>query len=251
MEVFFIVEGQDDLLVFLERGDALGQGVLELLLLQNGLRLDGGVLGGYLEPVSLQVPGIHQRVQRQGVAERHPGGLLLILVGGDAQMARHLLVGGEAPQLVGQMGHSGVDLLGPLPDVPGQPVLLPGQVDDHAPDALGHVGLKLDALVRVELVDGAEQGEDALADDVVHLGEAAVHPPDLEGGALDEPLIPQHQRPFQVLIPGLLVKAEQVGGGHGLDLRLGVPPLQGGSAHVPTALLSARMGASAVILPSA
>ena len=36
---------------------------------------------------------------------------------------RHLLIGGEPPQLVGQMGHRRVDLLGPLADVPGQPVL--------------------------------------------------------------------------------------------------------------------------------
>ncbi len=153
-------------------------------------------------------------------------------------MACHLVVGGETPQLVGEVRYCGIDLLGPLPDVPGQPVLLPGQINDHAPDALGHVGFKFDPLVQVKLVDGAEQGEDALADDVVHLGEAAVHAADLEGRALD-----------QLLVPGLLVESQQVVGGHGLNLSLGVLPLGQIGAHVFTALRCAMMGASAVMLP--
>ena len=166
-------------------------------------------------------------------------------------MPRHLLIGGEPPQLVGQMGHRRVDLLGPLADVPGQPVLLPGQVDHHPPDPLGHVGLELDPLVGVKLVNGGQQGQNPLADDVVHLGEAAVHPPDLEGRALDQPLIPQDQRPFQRLVPGPLVEGEQVGRIHGLDLGLGVAAFRQPGAHVATALLCAMAGASAVMLPKA
>ena len=166
-------------------------------------------------------------------------------------MPGHLLIGGEPPQLVGQGGHRRVDLLGPLADVPGQPVLLPGQVDHHAPDALGHIGLELDALLQIELVDGGQQGKDALADDVVHLGEAAVHSPDLEGRALDQPLIPQHQGPFQLLVPRLLVEGEQIRRLHGLDLGLGVAPLGQAGAHTPTALRWAWAAVWSAMLPRA
>ena len=144
-----------------------------------------------------------------------------------------------------------VNLLGPLADVPGNPVLLPGQVDDHAPDALGDIGLELHALVRVEFVDGPQEGDDSLIDNIVNLGKAAVHAPNLHGGVLDQPLVPQDQGPFQAFVPRLLVEPEELLGIHLPNFPLAVADGGGLLAHVPTALLSGRAAGSRVMFPMA
>ena len=195
---------------------------------------------------------VEDGVQAQKIAQRRVGQILLVLLAGDPQPPGDLLVGGVAPQLGVQLRAGLVDLPSLAPHAAGHPVLAAGQVDDGPPDALGDEGLKLDALVGVKLIQGPHQGQHALVDDVIHLGEAGVHPPHLEGDGLDQPHVPQGQGPAESLVAAALVEQEQVLLAHGVQLMLGVA--QGRrliAPHTAAAFRSGRAAAEAgrVTLP--
>ncbi len=249
VQVLLIVQRKHDLLILPQAGDPLRKGPLQFLLLQDHLRLSLGVAGGHFQLISRALPGVHQQVQRKHVAQRDICRVLLIALLTDTQMVCDLRVRRLASKGAGQLCHGHVNFLGPFPDVPGHPVLLPGQVDHHPPNPLGHIGLELHAFIQIELIHRAQQRDNALIDNIVNLCEAAVHAPNLGSRAFNQALVPQHQGPFQALVPGLLIQPQQVLGVHGLDFLLSICPHGSGVTHVPTALLSAWL--SRVMFPMA
>ena len=126
-----------------------------------------------------------------------------------------------------------VNLPGLPPHAAGNPILAAGQVNYRPPDALGDERLELDALVGIELVDSAHQSQNALVNDVIHLCEAGVDPPHLQGNGLHQPHVPQGQGPFQLLASAGAVEQEEVLLAHFIQLRLGVAQLLHGQGGTP------------------
>ena len=249
-EIFPVVQRHHRLLVLPQGGDALRQRVQQLLAQEGVLGTPGAHAVGHVHAPLVLV--VEKGVQAQKVAQRRVGQVLLVLLAGYPQPSGDLLIGG-APAQLGVQLHAGlVDLPGLAPHTAGHPVLAAGQVDDRPADALGDEGLEFDALVGVELIHGPHQGQDALVDDVVHLREAGVDTPHLQGDGLHQPHVAQRQGPLQLLTAGAPVKQEEVLLAHCVQLLLGIARLgrhgrgRLAAAHTAAAFLSFR---ARVMLP--
>ena len=94
-----------------------------------------------------------------------------------------------------------VELMGPGPHQPRDPVHAAEFVEDGAADARGAIGFELDAAVRIEGVDGVHQAEDAGADEIVEFDLVGQFDIDPLGGVLDQGKIMFEERIAGFLVP--------------------------------------------------
>ena len=191
-QVLEVVEGQDDLLPLGHPLDRLGELAPELAALQQGpgpvaAVRDRVAEGGAVAPVPQHL------VERGDAGERElPEHRLQLRV-------RHVELGGELglgrrplePGL--QLGERPLDGAALGPDRARHPVDRAELVEDGALDAGDGVGLELEPAGRIELLDGVDEAEDAVADQVRLLdvlGQADRH---AAGDVLDERRVVEDQ----------------------------------------------------------
>ena len=127
------------------------------------------------------------------------------------ELSRDLAVVGAAPQLVLQLGVGAFDGPSLGPHRAGYPVDRAELVDDRPLDAADGVGLELEAAGRVELVDGVDEPEDPVADQVGLLDVLREARRDPAGDELDQRRVVQDQ-PLPGLVGAvLLVVAPELG----------------------------------------
>ena len=90
--------------------------------------------------------GIQQRLKGKQAGHRCLREHSPIFLSCHAQMVRHFRAAGRAPHLHGQFLSGPVQTDRLLPHLTRQPVLVSGQVYDHAPQALGDIGLEFHVL---------------------------------------------------------------------------------------------------------
>ena len=78
----------------------------------------------------------------------------MVLLEGQTEFLRDFFRGGLVAQLLAGSGNGGLDLFGPLPLLPGRPIQTAQAVQDGPPDLVFGIGLELDFVRRVEMVDG-------------------------------------------------------------------------------------------------
>ena len=127
-----------------------------------------------------------------------------------AHALNDLVIRRVAPEIGGQFDHRIVDLLRALAEIAGDPVLLARQIDHHAADTLGNICIELYALIRIKAVDGLEQRQNALVDDVIHLSKAAVNAADLQCHTFDQSLVTQDDCPLERLVPIFFITLQKL-----------------------------------------
>ena len=168
-QVLVVVEGDHELLALGQRADRVGQPVLELGGVEQLLGVRGvGVLQG-VEQADLVAGGVRDGPQ---LVERDDGGVgdlderLLELVRRDPELARHLVVGRRAVHAVLELRVDALDLAGAGADGARHPVERAQLVDDRALDARDRVGLELDLALDLEALDGVDEADQAIGDEV-------------------------------------------------------------------------------------
>src|SRR5436190_1640288 len=195
-QVLVVVERDHELLALWQRGDRVGEAVLEL--------------GGVEDLLRVRRVGVVQRVQQRHLVaarvrhgpelvERHDRGVgdlderLLEVLDGDVELARHLLVGRGTVQAMLELAVYALDLAGAGADGARDPVERAQLVDDRALDAGDRVGLELDLAIGVEALDRVDQPDQAIGDEVGLLdvrGQAGGHP---AGDVLHQRRIGDHE----------------------------------------------------------
>src|SRR3954454_10834153 len=146
-QVLVVVEGDHELLALGQRGDRVGEAVLELGGVEQLLRVGRVRVLQRVEQADRVAGGVAHGPQLVERDDRGRGDLdqrLLELGGGDVQLARHLIVGRGAVQLVLELGVDLLDLAGPCTHGARHPVQGAQLVDDRALDARDRVRLELD-----------------------------------------------------------------------------------------------------------
>src|SRR5215218_6272105 len=146
-QVLVVVERDHELLPLGQRGDRVGQAVLELGGVEQLLRIRRVRIVERVEQRDLAAGGVRHRPQLverddRGVGDLHQA--LLELLDRDAQLAGHLLVGRRPVEPVLELAVHALDLAGAGADGARHPVQRAQLVDDRALDARDRVGLELD-----------------------------------------------------------------------------------------------------------
>ena len=165
-----------------------------------------GVLEGVdqAELVALLAADAEQLVERHDVDERDLAEDLVQVVERDAHLGGDLGLGGRAVQLGLEAGVGLLDLARLVADRARDPVDRPQLVDDRAADAADRVGLELDRALEVELLDGVDQPEDAVRDEVGLLDVRRQADADPAGDVLHQRRVVQDQPLAQRRLAGLL-----------------------------------------------
>src|SRR5215216_129067 len=182
-QVLVVVERDHELLPLGQRGDRVGQAVLELGGVEQLLRVRRVRVVERVEQRDLIAGGVRDRPQLverddRGVGDLHQA--LLELLDRDAQLAGHLLVGRRPVEPVLELAVHALDLAGAGADGARHPVQRAQLVDDRALDAGDRVGLELDLALGIEALDRVDQADQAVGDEVGLLdvrGQAGAHPP--------------------------------------------------------------------------
>ena len=202
IQVFLVIQGKHHLLVFPRGPDALGQHVLQLLLLDHLVGLLGGFRARAGRQQSRTWAWVSSRASREITLRREMSTRSAwYLLFRHTQALGHLSIGGEPAQ-------GAVQLPGGLVESPGPCAARCGasqscrRAKSMTMPRMRFVSrrfIKFDAFVRVVFVHGVPgRRQDALVDHIVQLGKAAVDPPDLQGDPFDQLLVPQHQGPFEL-----------------------------------------------------
>src|SRR5829696_7224806 len=168
-QVLVVVERDHELLPLGQRGDRVGEAVLELGGVEELLRVGRVGVVERVEQGDLVARGVRhspQLVERddRGVGDLHQA--LLELLDRDAELLGHLLVGGCAVQAVLELAVHALDLAGPGAHGARDPVERAELVDDRALDAGDRVGLELDLALGVEALDRVDEADQAVGDEI-------------------------------------------------------------------------------------
>ncbi len=176
---------------------------------------------------------VDELVQGHHVDVGHLGEDLVELAETDVQPGCDLHLAGAAVQLRLQRRVSTLDLTRLAAHRPRYPVDGAELVDDRASDAGDGVGLELDGALEVELVDGVDEAEDPVRDQVCVLNvgrQADTHP---AGDVLDQRRVVQDQLLAQVGIAGGLVLHPHLDhSGLGVGDRIGSRTVRLGHVHL-------------------
>ena len=141
----------------------------------------------------------------------------------DAELAGDLGLAGRAVQLGLEGGVGALDLAGLVAHRARDPVDRPQLVDDGAADAADRVRLELDGPLEVELLDGVDQPEDAVGDEVGLLDVRRQADADPAGDVLHQRRVVQDQPLAERRFGGLLEVLPELA-----QRRLGSALLRGG-----------------------
>src|SRR3954467_3817289 len=159
-QVLVVVERDHELLALGQRGDRVGQPVLQLGRRQHLLRVRRVGIVQRVEQAHGVAGGVRHSPQLVERDQGRAGDIhedLLELLDGDLQLARHLFVGRRPVQPVLELRVDLLDLPGPRADGPGNPVQGTQLVDDRALDAGDRVRLELDLALELEALDRVDQ----------------------------------------------------------------------------------------------
>src|SRR3954452_25185009 len=221
-QVLVVVERDHELLALRQGGDRVGEAVLELGGVEQVLR--GGRVGVVervervggvqrVEQGDLVARGVRHRPQ---LVERDDGGVgdldqaLLELLDRDAELLGHRLVGGRPVQAVLELAVDALDLAGAGAVGARHPVQGAQLVDDRALDAGDRVGLELDLALGVEALDGVDEADEAVGDEVGLLdvrGQAGGH---ATGDVLDQRRVGDHELLAGTVGPRRLVATPEI-----------------------------------------
>src|SRR5215216_956943 len=168
-QVLVVVERDHELLALRQRGDRVGQAVLELGGREQLLRVGRVRVVQRVEQRDLVAGGVRDRPQLVERDDRRVGDLderLLELVDGEVELGGHLLVGRRPVQPVLELAVRALDLAGAGADGARHPVERPQLVDDRALDARDRVRLELDLALDVEALDRVDQPDQTIGDEV-------------------------------------------------------------------------------------
>src|SRR3954454_12525235 len=168
-QVLVVVERDHELLALGQRGDRVGQAVLQLGGVEQLLRVRRVRVVERVEQRDLVAGGVRHRPQLVERDDRGVGDLhqtLLELLDRDAQLAGHLLVGRRPVEPVLELAVHALDLAGAGADRARHPVERAQLVDDRALDAGDRVGLELDLALGIEALDRVDQADQAVRDEV-------------------------------------------------------------------------------------
>src|SRR3954447_32040 len=143
-QVLVVVQGDHELFALRQRGDRVGQAVLELGLREQRLGVRGVLVVDRVQQAHGVAGGVAdgpQLVQRDHRRRRDLDQRLLELLDRDLELLGHLLVGRRPVQLVLELGVCLLDVAGACPDAARNPVQRAQFVDDRALDARDRVGL--------------------------------------------------------------------------------------------------------------
>ncbi len=212
-EVLVVVEGDDQLLALGQRGDRLGQAVLDLTAGQRLLRVLGARVGDRVEQRDLVAGGVRdgpELVERVdgGVGDLQQRGLQFVLAdlepGGELGLARRPL------QLVLELGLRGLDFTGARADRARHPVERAQLVDDRAADPGHREGLELDPPLGLEALDRADQAHQAVGDQVGVIDVRGQPGAEAAGDELDHRRVGDDQALARARVAFLLVAAPKI-----------------------------------------
>src|SRR3954451_20231114 len=212
-QILVVVEGDHELLALGQRGDRVGEAVLELGGVQQILRVRGVRVVQRVEQRDLVARGVRHRpqlVQRddRGVGDLHQA--LLELLDRDADLLGHLLVGGCPVQPVLELAVDALDLAGAGADGARHPVKGAQLVDDRALDAGDRVGLELDLALEVEALDGVDEADEAVGDEVGLLDVRRQAGGHAAGDVLDQRRVGDHELLAGTVGPRRLVATPEI-----------------------------------------
>src|SRR5215216_2243100 len=161
-QVLVVVERDHELLALRQRGDRVGQAVLELGGREQLLRVGRVRVVQRVEQRDLVAGGVRDRPQLVERDDRRVGDLDERLL----ELVRHLLVGRRPVQPVLELAVRALDLTRAGAHRARHPVERTQLVDDRALDARDRVRLELDLAIDVEALDRVDQADQPVGDEV-------------------------------------------------------------------------------------